>query len=90
MNHSEVIMKVNELMHKGFEIPVDKLTPGATLFEELGLDSLDAIDMLVHLEENLKIKVDAEKLTTVRTLQDIYNLVESLAVQASPQSQLSH
>jgi acyl carrier protein len=90
MSNTEIITKVNALMHQGFEIPVEKLTPGATLFEELGLDSLDAIDMLVHLEENLKIKVDAEKLTTVRTLQDIYNLVEGLAVQANPQSQLSH
>jgi acyl carrier protein len=90
MSNTEIIAKVNALMHQGFEIPMEKLTPSATLFEELGLDSLDAIDMLVHLEENLKIKVDAEKLTTVRTLQDIYNLVEGLAVQSNPQSQLSH
>jgi acyl carrier protein len=90
MTHSEIVVKVNQLMHQGFEIPEDKLTPAATLFDELGLDSLDAVDMLVHLEENLGIKVDAERLISVRTLQDIYNLVEDLAVQNQTQAQLSH
>jgi len=90
MNHAEIVVKVNELMHRGFEIPEDKLTPTATLFDELGLDSLDAVDMLVHLEENLGIKVDAQKLVAVRTLQDIYDMVESLAPQSQAQGQLSH
>ena len=83
MNHSEIVLKVNELMAHGFEIPSEKLVPSATLFEELGLDSLDAVDMLVHLEEKLKIKVDAEKLTSVRTMQDIYDLVASLSQPAA-------
>jgi acyl carrier protein len=90
MSNPEVISQVNELMHRGFEIPLEKLTPAATLFDELGLDSLDAVDMLVHLEENLHIKVDAEKIATVRTLQDIYNLVESLRSEAHLKSELSH
>ena len=53
MNRDEIVLQVNELMHKGFEIPHDKLTPAATLFSDLGMDSLDAIDMLVH--QRLKI-----------------------------------
>lgn len=79
MNNQEIVVRVNALMQKGFEIPEEKLLPNATLFEELGLDSLDAVDMLVHLEENLGIKVDGERLLTVRTLQDVYNLVGELA-----------
>ncbi|MBC7691979.1 MAG: acyl carrier protein [Methylotenera sp.] len=65
-------------MHQGFEIPVDKLQPTAILFEDLGLDSLDAVDMLVLLEEKMKIKVDTERLQKVRTLQDVYLLVTDL------------
>jgi len=82
MTHPEIIVKVNQLMQKGFEIPAEKLIPTAMLFDDLGLDSLDAVDMLVHLEENLGVKVDAEKLTTVRTLQDVYNLVEGLSLES--------
>jgi acyl carrier protein len=39
---------------------------------------LDAIDMLVHLEERLGVKVDGEKLMQVRTLQDVYTMIEEL------------
>jgi acyl carrier protein len=92
MSNPAIIIKVNELMQRGFELPAEKLVPSATLFDELGLDSLDAVDMLVHLEENLGIKVDAEKLISVRTLQDVYDMVEGLAsqTQVQNQSQLSH
>jgi acyl carrier protein len=81
-NNPEIVTKVNELMHRGFEIPMEKLTPNATIFDQLGLDSLDAVDMLVHLEENLGVKVDSEKLISVRTLQDVYSMVEGLQTEA--------
>jgi acyl carrier protein len=83
MDHEEIKAKVNELMHRGFEIPMEKLTPESKLFEELGLDSLDAVDMLVHLEDNLGVKVAGEKLSHIKTLQDVYELVsEAQPVQA--------
>lgn len=75
MDHEEVKSKINELMHRGFEIPMEKLTPESKLFDELGLDSLDAVDMLVHLEEDLGVKVAGEKLQKIKTLQDVYELV---------------
>lgn len=86
MNQEDIRTRVNELMHQGFEIPADKLQPEATLFEELGLDSLDAVDMLVHLEENIGIKVEGEKLAKVRTLQDVYQLVADV-VNSSKETQ---
>ncbi len=79
MTRGEIVAKVNALMHEGFEIPMEKLKPEATLFDELKLDSLDAVDMLVHLEEKLQIKVDAERLQAVRTMEDVYTLVADLA-----------
>ena len=88
MTREEIITRVNGLMHEGFELPLETLVPSATLFDDLGLDSLDAVDMLVHLQEKLDVKVDGERLMTVRTLQDVYALVESLPVK--PQSNLSN
>ncbi len=76
---NEVKAKVNDLFIKGFEIPAEKLSPTASLYEDLGLDSLDAVDMLVHLEEAFHIKVDGERLMDVRTLQNVYDLVEEVA-----------
>lgn len=80
MTEKEIVQRVNDLMHQGFEIPREKLLPEATLFQDLGLDSLDAVDMLVHLEENLHIKVEGERLASVRTLQDVYSLVVDMVV----------
>lgn len=79
MNRQEVVTKVNELMQKGFELEPDALVPTANLFSDLGLDSLDTVDMVVHLEENLKVKVDNERLMKVRTLEDVYSLVLDLS-----------
>lgn len=71
---TDVIQQVNNLMHSGFEIPQEKLVPTATLVGDLGLDSLDAVDMLVYIEETLKVKVEGERLASVKTLQDVYLL----------------
>ena len=71
---AEVISQVNNLMKTGFEIPEEKLIPTATLIGDLGLDSLDAVDMLVYIEETLNVKVEGERLTSVKTLNDVYLL----------------
>ncbi|HEX4923463.1 MAG TPA: acyl carrier protein [Bdellovibrionales bacterium] len=84
----DVVSKVNLLMHEGFEIPLEKLTPNATIFGDLGLDSLDAVDMLVNLEDKIGVKVEVERIKAVRTMQDIYDLVESLSTTPGMKTQL--
>ena len=83
MDREEIRSKVNDVMHRGFEIPMEKLTPESKLFDELGLDSLDAVDMLVHLEDNLGVKVAGERLSKINTLQDIYELVSEAQLAAA-------
>ncbi len=75
MNFEQLKLKINEILAVNFEIPQNKLIPEASLKSVLGLDSLDAVDMLVALEEELQLKVDGEKLKTVIHLRDVYNLV---------------
>jgi len=79
MTREEVVKEVNALFHEGFEIPVEKLESNANLFEDLGLDSLDAVDMMVHLEDKFSIRVDGEKVQSIRTMDDVYNLVMEIA-----------
>lgn len=80
---TDVIQQVNNLMHSGFEIPQEKLVPTATLVGDLGLDSLDAVDMLVYIEETLKVKVEGERLASVKTLQDVYLLASESLMSSS-------
>jgi acyl carrier protein len=44
----------------------------------LGFDSLDAVDMLVLLEESVNTKIDVEKFKQVKTLNDVYELVVAI------------
>jgi len=75
MTRHEIIEKVNSVLHNQLEIPLERLLPEATLFGDLALDSLDAVDMLVHLEDHLKVKVNVEVFKNARTVGDIYNLI---------------
>lgn len=79
----DIINQVNRLMQEGFELPAEKLVPTATLMADLGLDSLDAVDMLVHIEEKLGIKVEGDQLMNLRTLQDVYILAQEATLQSS-------
>ena len=89
MMRQEIIDRVNDVMHQGFEIPREDLKPEASLFSDLGLDSLDAIDMVVHLEDKMGIKVEGERFQNVRTLEDVYGLVaELISGPAHPQTQM--
>lgn len=78
MNREQLIAEVNSVMIEGFELEADQLKPDAKIVDDLELDSLDAIDMLVFLEEKINIKVDAERFRSVRTLNDIYDVVEDV------------
>jgi acyl carrier protein len=78
LDSTEIIARVNAVMHQGFEIPFEELKPEARLKEDLQLDSLDAVDMLVQLEESLGVKVSGERLMTIKKLGDIYFLLEEL------------
>lgn len=74
-----IIQAVNQLMQTGFELPPEKLVPEASL-KDLGLDSLDAVDMLVYIEEKMGVKIEGERLKSVRTLADVYELAAEAAV----------
>lgn len=76
----ELIAEINQLMQQGFELPPEKLLPEATLIGDLGLDSLDAVDMLVHIEDRLGVKIDGERIRSLRTLGDVYSFFAAEAV----------
>lgn len=66
------------LMVELFELEPDEISPAATLFEDLDLDSLDAIDMLKHLEARTGQRISQDALRSLRTVADVVALVERL------------
>lgn len=57
-------------------IDKDKVTPEANLQVDLGLDSLDAVEMATSLEEQFSIDIPDTELENVQTVQDTMDLVE--------------
>ncbi len=78
MNKQTIYQEVSALLVSLFELTPDQITPEARLYEELGLDSIDAVDMVVHLQKKIGHKIQPEIFKSVRTVQDIVNAVEQL------------
>ncbi len=74
---SEVFQQLRELLAEEFEINPDSVSRDAHLFEDLDIDSIDAIDMLSRLRELTGKALPADELKTVRTVGDIVALVEA-------------
>jgi len=69
--------QVLEVLTEEFELDPDRLIPSATLYDDLGLDSLDAVDLVVALEKAFSFKLtDEEAVRAVRTVDDLLRLVE--------------
>ena len=76
LTEEQVIEKVNEIFCETFEIAPARLVPEVRVFEDLGLDSLDAVDLVAALQTALGVRLrDSERVRTVRTLADVYALV---------------
>lgn len=77
MTADELIrQQVIEVVAEEFELEPARLTPEATLYDDLGLDSLDAVDLVVALEKAFTIKLSNEEaVRSVRTMADLFLLV---------------
>jgi acyl carrier protein len=76
ISDEQVRRRVTQIMAEEFELEPGLLQPDATLYEDLGLDSLDAVDMVVALEKAFGMKMtDEEAVRAVRTLGDLFELV---------------
>jgi len=76
MQRAEIIEKVNEFLIDEFEIEESALGPDAHLIDDLGIESLDFVDIVVTIEKEFGFKVKREEITDVRTLSDLYGYIE--------------
>ncbi|QKJ86711.1 Acyl carrier protein [Paramixta manurensis] len=81
MNKQEIYQEVSALLVKLFEVDAADIHPDARLYEDLELDSIDAVDMVVHLQKRIGRKITPETFKTVRTVQDVVDAVDQLTRQ---------
>ena len=73
---------INAILAQEFEMEEDVLRPESSIAEDLALDSLDAVDLTVLLEEQTGVRVDPKRFIGLRTLGDIHKMVEKLVEEA--------
>lgn len=74
-----IIEVVNSHLAEEFELEPDALRPDAQLVEDLGMDSLDLVDMVLVLQNAFGVKLREEpRVRQVRTLGDVYSLIASI------------
>lgn len=72
MTEEELCRKAIDVLAEEFELEPDEMVPEATIYEDLGLDSLDAVDMVVVLEKTFGMKLtDEDALRSIRTVDDL-------------------
>ncbi len=79
MNEQEIIDITNRVFEDSFEIEKEKLKPEAHIFTDLGLDSLDIVDLVAALQKSFGVNIrNEEKVRNIRTLQDIYQFISAI------------
>ena len=77
MNRTEIEEKVKAFLIDDLEIDEEKIAPEAKLKDDLGIDSLDFVDIVVIVEKNFGFKIKPEEMAGVNTLQKFCDYIES-------------
>ncbi len=76
MTEAEVIERIDSSLAEEFELDRTDMTAEANIYEDLGLDSLDTVDMVIVLEGAFDFKIrEEEAIRAIRTLGDIHRFV---------------
>jgi len=71
MTREEIYRKVVEILADSFELEADTIKPESTLYEDLDLDSIDAVDIFVQMRDITGRRPDPEKAKMIRTVDEL-------------------
>ncbi|MCP4004214.1 MAG: acyl carrier protein [bacterium] len=75
MTKEQIFQQVSEILVQSFELDPDEILLSAHLIDDLDLDSIDAIDLAVGLQDETGLDVAEEELREIRRVEDIVELV---------------
>ena len=68
-------MKGTQLLEEIFDVPASDITPETDLFEDLGADEFDMVEISMIIEEEFEIFPDEDKLKNVSTVAELCEFV---------------
>lgn len=78
LSREDVYGEVSAMLQEMFELEAEQISPGARLYQDLDLDSIDAVDLVVKLQERTGKKIKPDEFKNVRTVEDIVKAIEDL------------
>lgn len=82
MTEQQIQDLLSEALVSLFEIDPNKITPETNLYEDLEIDSIDAIDLIDYIKRNTGYKVKPEDFRNVRTVNDVVQAVLKMSQEA--------
>jgi len=75
-NFAEIKLEVKKVVAEIIETPEDKLAENAKFVEDLGVDSMMALEIVAAVEKKYKVVIPEEEIPKIQSLADIYGLLE--------------
>ncbi|MFK2892042.1 acyl carrier protein [Dyella flagellata] len=78
MSDEDILSRLKDVLREMFEIDPARVTPDTHLFTELELDSIDAVDLAIQVQDMTGMRIKPEDFKTVRTVGDVVAAVRAL------------
>jgi acyl carrier protein len=75
--------EVKHLLNQRLGMPLDKIEMPARLVEDLGVDSLDAVELAIAAERAFDIEISADQVRELETVADVVALIQRLVEERS-------
>lgn len=79
MTEQEIQKILTDALVELFEADESKITPETHLYQDLEIDSIDAIDLIDHIKRQTGYKLQAEDFRNVRTVADVVEAVKKIS-----------
>ncbi len=78
MTKNAIYERIVQILQETFDIDAARITPQAKLYDDLDIDSIDAVDLIVQLKPLAGKRLNAETFKSVRTIQDVVDALHQL------------
>lgn len=78
LDRDEIFAEVRRTLQELFELEAEQIQLESQLYQDLDLDSIDAVDLVVKLQDLTGRKISPEEFKSARTVEDVVNAVEAL------------
>jgi acyl carrier protein len=78
ISETQIMEQLRAILCETFEVDPARVTPKASLFEDLDLDSIDAVDLAIKLQELTGKRIKPQEFKNIRTVEDVVTTVRHL------------